>query len=443
VSVFIRQEGETGAAERHAATDLLGDGVTINSETTLISLAENGPFLPVAQAVERGGALRDELLASGGGISIPSLGRHYKKLRLGLFGLIAGPAVMLLELDRELASAPGATAAFRVIVDLILVAYVGYELTRRSPRMPSIAAMCLVAISLRWWLVIARLCGTASVIVYASAILPAVAAGVIAVKVPGRARVSLELLGKLGVSRSDFYRATTKREEAPPALLAAAVACAAGLPAILYVMRMSGAGTIACAIAFFVFALFAPDLARRATDPESRKKAAATAAAAAASMRREPFAIMHAVALGIALTASLVTAGRLFFDTGTQIAQCTHRLDKEASIAHAAEAVELARAVANVRASILLVLLAAIVFPFGEERIYRGLLQDTIERRYGRAYGIFASAVGFGLAHVGIYHLALYQTVLLGIGFGVAYAEGGLLAAFMVHATWNILQLGL
>ena len=41
---------------------------------------------------------------------------------------------------------------------------------------------------------------------------------------------------------------------------------------------------------------------------------------------------------------------------------------------------------------------------------------------------------------MGIYEIALYQTVLLGIGFGIAYAEGGLLAAFVVHAVWNLLN---
>ena len=40
----------------------------------------------------------------------------------------------------------------------------------------------------------------------------------------------------------------------------------------------------------------------------------------------------------------------------------------------------------------------------------------------------------------GIYEIALYQTVLLGVGFGLAYAEGGLVAAFVVHALWNLLN---
>jgi hypothetical protein len=40
----------------------------------------------------------------------------------------------------------------------------------------------------------------------------------------------------------------------------------------------------------------------------------------------------------------------------------------------------------------------------------------------------------------GVYELALYQTVLLGMGFGIADAEGGLIAAFIVHARWNLLN---
>ena len=107
----------------------------------------------------------------------------------------------------------------------------------------------------------------------------------------------------------------------------------------------------------------------------------------------------------------------------------------------AAESAELARAIAKVRASTPLVLMTAAIFPFAEERIYRGLLQDVLVRKYGRAYGVFAASIGFGIAHLGVYQVALYQTVLLGIGFGIAYVEGGLLAAFIVHATWNLLQL--
>ena len=87
-------------------------------------------------------------------------------------------------------------------------------------------------------------------------------------------------------------------------------------------------------------------------------------------------------------------------------------------------------------------IMTSAIFPFAEERIYRGLLQDVLTRKYGRRYAVFAASLAFGVAHLGVYQVALYQTVLLGIGFGVAYLEGGLLAAFFVHAIWNLIQLG-
>jgi membrane protease YdiL (CAAX protease family) len=66
---------------------------------------------------------------------------------------------------------------------------------------------------------------------------------------------------------------------------------------------------------------------------------------------------------------------------------------------------------------------------------------DVLVRKYGGAYGLFASAVVFGIAHTGSYDVALYQTVLLGIAFGVAYAEGGIVAAIAAHAAWNVTKL--
>jgi membrane protease YdiL (CAAX protease family) len=154
-----------------------------------------------------------------------------------------------------------------------------------------------------------------------------------------------------------------------------------------------------------------------------------------------PVAILGAVAVGLALAAGAVTSGNLLYDTGAELARCVGRLDAEARRALTMKSTELTTAIARVRESAPLVLMTSIVFPFAEERIYRGLLQDVLVRKYGGAYGIFAASVLFGVAHIGAYQIALYQTALLGLGFGVAYAEGGLLAAFIVHATWNLVLL--
>jgi membrane protease YdiL (CAAX protease family) len=94
-----------------------------------------------------------------------------------------------------------------------------------------------------------------------------------------------------------------------------------------------------------------------------------------------------------------------------------------------------------VKASALLFGLTAVVFPLAEERVYRGLLQDTLVRKYGTTYGLFSAAVVFGVAHVGVYQIGVYQTVLLGIAFGIAYVEGGIVASIVVHALWNFVLL--
>jgi membrane protease YdiL (CAAX protease family) len=291
-----------------------------------------------------------------------------------------------------------------------------------------VAALALVAVTLRWTLVATRLCGRGvSALVYVAAALAATAAVLWLTRVPPRSRVVLELAGRLGIARSDLLRATA-HEEPSGALVAAAVACAAGLPALLHAARLLGSGLTVPALVSLAFAAFAPPLVRRFDGP--------TKATAHSTSN-----VVAGVVAGIALTAATVTAGRLFFDLGTELARCVQRLDAETRLARAAESAELAGAIAKVRASLPLLLVSTLVQPFAEERIYRGLLLDVLARKYGRAYGLVAASLAFGVAHLGIYHVALYQTVLLGVGFGVAYLEGGLVAAVIVHAAWNALQL--
>ncbi|MDF2692785.1 MAG: hypothetical protein K0S65_1168 [Labilithrix sp.] len=416
-----------GAAERYAPSDLVAEGGSARiGIDTPVALGEDGPFEPLVVAIEKNAALRDELA---GAIAIPSL-RDDRRLRLGLLALALAPMLMLLELDRELV-AHQHTSVGRVLVDLVLVAFVVHELSRKTPRSPGIAAIALAAIGLRWGLVAARLCGHGvHPLVYVAAGLCGLVAVVVLTRVPSRSRVVLELLGKLGISRSELF-AATHGDEPPAALLAASVACAAGLPAILHLVREAGLGLFAQAGAFVAFAVIAPVIARRATEPR-----------VAVRMRIDPRRVVMGIAAGLALTAAAATAGHLLFDVGAEVARCVQRLDAEAKLARAAESAELTRAIAKVRSSTVLVIMTTAIFPFAEERIYRGLLQDVLVRKYGRAYGLFAASLAFGIAHLGIYQVALYQTVLLGIGFGVAYVEGGLLAAVVVHATWNLIQLG-
>ncbi len=421
----------SGPPTRHAPKDLLAEGGSVKLEaTTPIAATEDGPFLPLGIAVEREGRVRDALLAE---IPIPSL-RDHRRIRAALLFASFGPIAMLLELDRELVVAKMASPG-RLFVDLVLGAYVVFELTRRTPRLPGIAALALAAIALRWTLTATRACGhDVHPLVWLAAILAAGSAITMLLRVPPRSRIALELLAKLGVDREAWN--ASKRTKPPPAgLVAFSIAAAAGLPGLLHVVRQAGVSMLVQSAIFTAYAIVAPMLVRRLTKedasffPKPKENAPS------------PRAIMFAIAGGLALAAAAVTAGNLFYDTGAELARCVGKLDAEAKRALAAKSSELSSAVARVRASAPLVLLTSVVFPFADERIYRGLLQDALVRKYGFAYGLFAASIVFGVAHLGVYQVALYQTALLGIGFGIAYIEGGLLAAFIVHATWNLILL--
>jgi len=426
--VYVRTDGEV-AARGYEPKELAAEGgsLVVHADT-LISLTAEGPFAPLAVALEQDGPLRDVMAE---GVKVPGL-VAWSRMRLLVLGLAAVPLLMLLELARELVMkdllGPG-----RLLVDLLLAAYVGFELTRRTPRMPAVAGAALLAVAMRWLLVASRLCAkNVHPAVWAAAALAVGTGLVVLARAPSRGRAALELMSKLGLSRSDVNAAKQKRTEAPAGtLVAAAAAAAAGLPVLLFVLRRAGVGLWPQASAFVAYALIVPALVLRRDGSTAREPR---------GTRINVVATLVAVALGLTLTGALLYGTHQFFDAGGELARCTGRLDEATRRLLAAEATELSRRVASVRASTTLVLMTTALMPLAEERIYRGLLMNVLVRKYGMTYGLFASAVAFGFAHVGVYELALYQTVLLGIGFGIAYAEGGLIAAFVVHAVWNLLN---
>lgn len=418
--LHVRNAGTTTAltGDRLAGAGLVAD--------SLVALDERGPFAPLSRAILADGTLRDRLADV---LATPSL-RGERRVRWVILALTVLPFVLLLELDRELAMG-GSIGPGRIVVDALLAAWTWWELTRRTPRFPRLAALALVAAGGRWTLVATRHCGTSgplSPLVYVGAVLAFGAAAALAALVPTRERIAQELLGKLGIERAEA-RAVQADPPPEPALVAAAIGCAAGLPALLWLVRGASTSAVFDAAVFVIYGTAAPILARRFFGREP------------APAPVSPRAVLLATAAGLALAAAAATAGHLFFDNGAELARCFHRLGNEAKVARAMESAELARALERVRSSTTLFLMTALVVPFAEERIFRGLLQDVLGRRWGRSYGIFAAAVAFGAAHLGVYEVALYQTVLLGIGFGLAYAEGGIVAAFFVHATWNVIQM--
>ena len=428
--VHVRTDGDAPSRTCEPRELVAEGGALAVHADTLISRTADGPFAPVAVALERDAPLRDDVAKA---IPVPSL-TAWSRARFVVLALAAVPLLMLVELDRELVSkdliGPG-----RLLVDLLLAAYVAFELTRRTPRMPAVAGAAMLAVSMRWFLVATRLCGKGvHPAVWAAAALSAGTALAILARAPSRGRVALELLAKLGITRSQANAVKANDVKIPPGtLVLAAAAAAAGLPLLLYVLRRSGAGVWIQATAFVAYGAVVPAIVLRRDVRDVPQRSVV-------DTRTTVVRALFAIALGLVLTASLLHGSHQFFDAGGELARCTGRLDEATRRLLAAEATELARRVASVRASTALVLMTTAVMPLAEERIYRGLLMNVLVRKYGLTYGLFASALAFGVAHVGVYELALYQTVLLGIGFGLAYAEGGLVAAFVVHAVWNLLN---
>lgn len=420
--IFVRTS-DASAAHGHPARDLAADGGSVEVDAdTPVALSADGPFRPIATAVEEDAKLRDVLARA---FPIPSL-RANAKTRITVAAFAVVPALSLVAIDARAASPS------RIVVDLVLGLYVAFELTRPTPRRPIIAALALAAIALRWTSFIARLCAKdLPWFVLAAPVAVAAAAIVVLARVPSPARVALELLDKIGITRARAREVARTLDVAPPPagpLVGFALVAAIALPALLHFMRRNGLDLAVQAGVFVGYAALVPYAARRLVS-------------AGAPEQIPPKRILWGIFAGFAITAAIMTASRSFIDTGTAFAICTDRLDAEARAFATKEQAEMANAVLRVKASALLFGLTSVVFPLAEERVYRGLLQETLVRKYGTTYGLFTAAVVFGVAHVGVYQIGLYQTVLLGIAFGIAYVEGGIVASIVVHALWNFVLL--
>jgi membrane protease YdiL (CAAX protease family) len=85
----------------------------------------------------------------------------------------------------------------------------------------------------------------------------------------------------------------------------------------------------------------------------------------------------------------------------------------------------------------MLILIVGIGAPIVEEIFYRGLLQRSLERRFGVWTGILGSAVLFGVSHFQL--LQLPALVMFGVVLGVlAQRTGRLAAPIAAHIVFNM-----
>jgi membrane protease YdiL (CAAX protease family) len=398
---------------------------------TCVSRAKDGPFVPLPVALAEDAALREAFAA---GLELPLVERWARARLWLLLGLV--PLLMLAELDRELSNA-GFASASRLALDALLLAVASLDLARRLPRHPRTTALLLFAGAARYLLFVARGCasGVHPTIVMAP-IVAVTAGGLLLRHAPAPTRVTAAVLERLGISDADVAKA---RAGAAPkrAHVAAAALAAAGMPLALFAAR--ALGLWGQAIVFVAYAAAAPIVVDRVFEPGARLGPhwwpRGRARACAAGGR-----ILPAALVGFALTVGTTSGAHYAFDAGAYATRCVSSDTFESSAKRVLdlEGKDVAKNVRLARESWAYFVMSVLVVPLAEERVFRALLQRVLVRRFGESRGIALAALGFGLAHLGVYKVAVYQTVLLGVGFGAAYAGGGYLAAVLVHVAWNV-----
>jgi uncharacterized protein len=134
-----------------------------------------------------------------------------------------------------------------------------------------------------------------------------------------------------------------------------------------------------------------------------------------------------------------VGVGALFGVGGFFLALPASRIYVKLAGPHATSA--LGAAFAGARASwpvaVVVFLLVALVAPFCEEIVYRGMLWGAVERRWGGWVALAATTVVFALAHLEFSRFPLLLVVAIPIGLARLYSAN-LTAAVVVHQMTNL-----
>lgn len=419
-ALYVREPGKTAS---HVPITAMGEGglVTVRAATE-VSLRASGPFEPLASAVVSDVTVRSRLASA---LDVPSV-RAYAKLRPVLFvGLV--PLLMLVELDREMSAAGHHGAKIRLVLGGAFAVMLAVDFARKVPRHPGTSAAVLFWVAARYAHVLAVTCGTAGKVgIFAPILAGAVAIGLL-VYAPRGNRLHEEVFDRLGIDPSDAIRERLGTNPSP-VLVFASVAAAVGLPLLLALARTQGAGVWTTGALVVLYGLLAPELVERLFERERPR-----------TFRMRPLRVLFAVAVGFALTNGLVSGAQRTFDAGLYLQRCTHpaAFETEGKKLLEAENREVEQGVAKAKDRLAVMLMTVVLVPLAEERLYRGLLQRVLTRRHGERLGLVYASVVFGAAHLVVYRVAAYQAALLGLGFGAAFAEGGLVASVLAHAVWN------
>lgn len=417
--IFVRQPG--GATSRVAVRSLAEGPLRLRA-TTEVALREKGPFEPLAYGIAADSELRARLAD---GLALPA-SVAFAKLRPLLFlGLV--PLFMLVELDRELLVAGLPGARFRLVAGALFGVLLAVDFARRVPRHPGTSAAVLFWVAARYANVLAVVCGKTGVHGFFAPVLAAAIGVLLLSRAPRGNRLTEAIADKLAIDPGEILR--VRLGEMPtPNVVGATVLAAFGLPVMLFVLRKVDGNIWTSGIALVAYSAIVPELVERFVE-RARPPAG----------RFRKGRLLFATVVGFALTTGLVSAAQRTFDAGIYLQRCTHpaEFEREGKKLLEAEAHEVKRGITQAKDALPVLLMTVLAVPLAEERLYRGLLQRVLTRRYGERLGLVYAALAFGASHLVVYKVAAYQAALLGFGFGSAFAEGGLVASFLAHAIWN------
>ncbi len=439
-SLFLRR----AAAPQELIGPLAPDEIAalVSSGDDCVSLDASAPFAPVVRELDRDAGLRDALLAS-----FPYEGaRPYARWRLALFsGLI--PVLTLAVLDRELLAAGHPTARASLAIDALFVVACTADLARRHPRMPMVTAAAFASAGVRVLLLIAARCGQVHPLLLGLAGLSALSSIATLVLSPSPRALADHLRHALALAPPTRLPPASARGFY--SYIAYAVTAAAALPLLLYVLEAYRVPIALQLLAFVLFALVVPHVGRVVIgrEPAPLRMAVAQAADVPADSFVPSFALSRR-ALGraglaavtmLVLSLALVRGSQDMLEVASRAHACAVGGPAIPSALQSFVDQEHAEVAGERRAPDLATLLLTVaVVPVAEELVYRGLVQHALRKRVRRRVAIGAAALLFGLAHLLVYKAVAWQTVLLGLTFGLAYESAGLLASTLVHMLWNL-----
>ncbi len=404
--VFVRRSSEDQA-------EAVVPAEAVTHGDVEVSTSADGPFVPLAEAPSSP-ALRDRFARSLDVAAVRRWRRARPWLLLGLFPILA-----LADLERELIALGTTGVGGRLFGDLVLAAFLVLEIARPIPRHRRTWILASLAIAARYAYMIAALCGRALPLFWLGVALSSAAALLAYLTMPSPRALEREVRAALKVAAPP----RPPREKTPVAL---AIASAVALPALLFATRALGGGLVAQAFVFVGLGSALPFVVKRAKAPA-----------------RSWLTRLDGAMFGLSAAIAFVRCMHYTTITLAEALRC-RAPDAYDSIARRfldAQAAEVAHGAAPGRSALIAAIVAVVVVPIVEERLYRGTLQRALRARTSSSKAIAAASAIFGLAHLGVYRAALHQTWLLGVAFGATYEEAGLVAAIAAHAMYNAAQL--